>query len=255
MNRLDLAEQGERSFHAVDSLLSRVNPGRGRDKTLRQFEELCLHLHTLAAASLLVEGEPQVFHEELCRAASQWRRLLQYQHSHGWLPPPATRNMPLLGAVLAGHWELACEVAALSTTTWQHGEEYEDDASWAILLQECVLARGEGRSRIDGLLARLEQLGGEENELRCSWARSLLVSDAKALAEAFGGLLVLHEEEIETRARSMTASAEKLAPYRYLWFEGLALLRLWERAGLPIREAYFKYCPPLARVPMERPGS
>ncbi|MFY0526486.1 hypothetical protein ACN28I_26210 [Archangium gephyra] len=253
MMRLDLASQAERSAEVLPTLVGRIEPGRGRDRTLRQFETLCLHLHTLAAASLLVEGEPQVFHEELCRAAWQWRRLLQYQHSHGWRPPPASRNMPMLGAILAEHWELARQVAALSTTSWQEGEEYEDDACWAILLQELVLARADGRARMDVLLAKLEQLGGERNEHRCAWSRSLLAPDASARADAFAALLALHGEEIETRARSMTASAEKLAPYRYLWFEGLALLRLSARAGHPLPEGYYKYCPPLARVPMGRP--
>ncbi|WNG32197.1 hypothetical protein F0U60_00190 [Archangium minus] len=253
MIRLDLASQAERSADALSSLLGGIDSGRGRDRTLKQFEAVCLHLHTLAAAFLLVEGEPQAFHEELCRAAWQWRRLLRIQHSQGWLPPPASRNMPLLGAVLAGHWDLARDVAALSTTTWQQGEEYEDDACWAILLQEVVLARADGPSRIDALLAKLEQLGGEQNEHRCAWVRSLSALNASSLADSFVALHAIHGEQIERRVLSMTASAEKLAPYRYLWFEGLALLSLSARAGLPVREGYFKYCPPLARVPMERP--
>ena len=38
--------------------------------------------------------------------------------------------------------------------------------------------------------------------------------------------------------------------YRFIWFEGLALLRLAERAGLKVEEPLL-YCPPLARVPMK----
>jgi hypothetical protein len=251
MIRLDMASQGETALQALSSMLPGIVPGPNRDNSLRQFEQLCLHLHTVATASLLVSGEPLAFYKELCHAAWQWCRLLQHQRQHGWVPPCASRNKPLLGALLAGRWDLAHHVASLSTTLWQEGEEYEDDACWAIFLQELVLTRTIEHSRVDPLLAKLDELGGEQNEARCTWAQGLLALDAEALANAFTMLLTIHSEHIESHVRAMTASESKLAPYRYLWFEGLALLRLQERVGIPAREAYYKYCLPLARVPMQ----
>ena len=39
------------------------------------------------------------------------------------------------------------------------------------------------------------------------------------------------------------------APHRFLWLEGLALLRLGEQAGLHV-EGELRFCPRLARVRM-----
>ncbi|MFP2931572.1 hypothetical protein ACLESO_41585 [Pyxidicoccus sp. 3LG] len=61
-------------------------------------------------------------------AASQRLRFLQHQHAQQWEPPPASRNASFLGAVLAGHWELAQRLAERTTDRWRQGEEYEGDA-------------------------------------------------------------------------------------------------------------------------------
>ncbi|NMO13970.1 hypothetical protein HPC49_00315 [Pyxidicoccus fallax] len=256
MIHIDLVSLGQRAAETVPSLLRRIDlKGGDRDPTLRQFQELCLNLHTLAAASLLVDGEPRAFREELHNAASQWLRFLQHQHAQHWEPPPASRNTAFLGAVLAGHWELAQRLAELTTNQWRRGEEYEDDACWAILLHEFVLTQGRGNARIEALLARLDELGGTLNGDRVAWARALLEQKVGALSDAFSGLLQLHQEEIEERVLAVTASEVKLAPYRFLWFEGLALLRLGARAGIAIPDGYYPYCPPLARLPLERTGA
>lgn len=63
------------------------------------------------------------------------------------------------------------------------------------------------------------------------------------------GAALQYELVTEERARSFTTPATTFAPHRFLWLEGLALLRLGERAGLRV-EHELKYCPRLARVPM-----
>lgn len=249
MMRIDLVSLGQRAAETVPSLLRRIDLKGDREPTLRKFEELCLGLHTLAAASLLVEGEPRAFREELHNAASQWLRFLQHQCARQWAPPPASRNTPFLGAVLANHWELARRLAELSTDRWRQGEEYEDDACWAIILQELVLTDGRGNPRIETLLARMEELGGELNGHRVAWTRALLAAEVGALSDAFSALLHLHQEDIEARVLAVTASEVKLAPYRFLWFEGLALLRLAASAGVALPDGYYPYCPPMARLP------
>ena len=43
---------------------------------------------------------------------------------------------------------------------------------------------------------------------------------------------------------------DHFAAHQYLWFEGLALLRLARKRGLDIPNVHYRYCPPLAQVPM-----
>ncbi|HYO52410.1 hypothetical protein [Archangium sp.] len=79
--------------------------------------------------------------------------------------------------------------------------------------------------------------------------RALLASDGSRFFAAFERVLQGHEIETEARAVGFGVSPDKFVAYRFIWFEGLALLRLAERAGLR-SDAPFLYCPPLARVAM-----
>ncbi|MCY1040753.1 hypothetical protein OV208_05405 [Corallococcus sp. bb12-1] len=253
--RIDLLSLCQRSEEAIPWLLSRLDLTGGRQETLQGFEGVSLHFHTLAAGALLVEGSPSRFREELHNAASHWLRFLKHQRARQWAAPAISRNKPLLGAILAGHWELAHQLAETSPDRWQEKEEYEDDACWAQILQQLVLTHGGRGPRLDTLLARLGVLGGELNEHRQSWVRGLLSREGLALNDSFSALCVLHQEDIERQVQALTASEPKLAPYRFLWFEGLALLRIWERTGLPGPCEAHPYCPPMARLPLENQGS
>jgi len=247
---IDFASLREDSAEAVSSLLEGLDPRIGREAFLQEVEALCLHFHILAVSTLLLDGDAQHFFLNLCRAAENWRRMLMHARAQGWPHPPATRNMPLLGAAAAGQWTLASEVAALSTCPWREGEEYEDDHCWALVLQELVQARQENPARIEALLVRMEALGGDAAESRLGMARGLLTGNQHAFLDAFTRALQERGEWLESRAHSFTTPVTKFAPHRYLWLEGLALLRLGERAGFKELGGYHRYCPPLARLPM-----
>jgi hypothetical protein len=62
--------------------------------------------------------------------------------------------------------------------------------------------------------------------------------------------VLVHGEDVEKRAKLFTTPVMRFAPRRAIWQKGLALLRLAERAGIAPWEAHFRYCPPLARLPM-----
>ncbi|MBJ6764554.1 hypothetical protein JGU66_27615 [Myxococcaceae bacterium JPH2] len=60
-----------------------------------------------------------------------------------------------------------------------------------------------------------------------------------------------YEAQTETRARSFATPVTSFAPHRFLWLEGLGLLRLAERVGLQLMDTEYRYCPRLSRVPMK----
>lgn len=243
---MNLSALRENSGDAVRQLLRDFDSSAGATELMQQVDALCLHLRTIAAATLLVDGNPQGFFLNLCRAAENWRRLLAHLRRHGLPRPASRRNLPLLGAVAAGHWELARGIAEASEHRWQPEEEYRSEYLAAQLLHALILEQHDTAAR---LLGELESSEEEASLGRAALAHALLQADAPGFAQAFERAVLLRSEQVEQQARLFTTPVTRFAPERFLWLEGLALLRLAERAGLPTHEAYHLYCPPLARVP------
>ncbi|WP_224363360.1 Imm49 family immunity protein [Hyalangium versicolor] len=223
-----------------------------RDTLLAQVQDIVHCLHLIGVATLLVDGNPQGFFLNLCRAAENGRRLLALLHSRQLTPPPASWNMPLLAALAAGNFPQADAIVSVSTTTWQHVEvrEYEDEFLWAVILQSLARAKPAPASTLEPLIARLEKVSKKEYGSRCALARAMLAQDADAFAQAFSATRLDYEIQTEKAAKEFGTPVTPFAPHRFLWLEGLALLRLAERAGLVLEDADYRYCPPLARVPM-----
>jgi len=237
----------------LEGLMDGFRPGADRDTLLAQVNDILLSLHTIAVATLLVDGNPQGFFLNLCRAAENGLRLLHLLRSRKLTPPPASWNLPLLAALAAGNFPQADAIAAASTTTWQHAEvrEYEDEFLWAVILQHLARQKPAPASTVEPLIARLEKANKKEYGSRCAVARALLAQSADDFAKAFAAARLEYEIRIEKEARAFGTPVTPFAPHRFLWLEGLALLRLAERAGLELEDADYRYCPPLARVPMK----
>jgi len=243
-----LAALREDSGRAIQQLVRQVAPTAERDALVRDVDALCLHFHIVAVATLLVDGNPQGFFLNLCRAAENWRRLLKHLHLKTLPLPPSRYTAPLLGADAAGAWGLARQVEELSETRWLPEEEYRTEHARAQLLHALV-ASGT-RDAVLPKLEALEALGGEEGADLVACTRALLGGDGAAFAEAFRHAVLVHGEDVEKRAKLFTTPVTRFAPRRAIWLEGLALLRLAERAGIAPWEEHFRYCPPLARLPM-----
>jgi hypothetical protein len=154
-----------------------------------------------------------------------------------------------LGAVAAGSWSLADGLLADAATSWQVGAEYEDDYAYAAVLHAVARRGGASAAELDRLLETLERAGAETYGTRLDLIRALAAGVEAPFVDAFADAHREQEVLTETRARSLTTPVTSFAPHRYIWLEGLALLRLAEHAGLRI-DREFLYCPPLARVPM-----
>ncbi|MFP2960101.1 hypothetical protein ACLEPN_20305 [Myxococcus sp. 1LA] len=244
----NLSALREDSGRAIVQLMRQVEPAASRERLVRTVDELCLHFHVVAVATLLVDGNPQGFFLNLCRAAENWRRLLTHCRLKQWALPASRYMEPLLGAVAAGHWSLARQVAELSEARWLPDEEYRSEHARAQLFQALV-----SPGTRDAVLPRVEALESLELETesdRAACARALLDGDPAAFSEAFRHAVLVHGEDIEKRAKLFTTPVTRFAPKRAIWLEGLALLRLSERADIASFDEHFQYCPPLARTPM-----
>lgn len=229
-------------------LLSGFDPEADRATLLSQGESILLNLHIIAVSTLLADGNAQGFFLNLCRMAENWRRLLVLLRARGEPPPSARRNTALLAAIAAGHTQLADALAQVSATARQE-DDYEDEYLWACILQELAYQHPSPDS-LERLLTRLEQVGAADYGNRSAVVRALLARDERAFAAAFEAARMDYALDTETRARTFGTPVTPFAPQRFLWLEGLALLRLAERSDISCTDTDFTYCPPLARVPM-----
>lgn len=232
----------------LSSLLDGFDSNASRDTLLEHGESIVLQLHLLATVTLLADGNAQGFFLNLCRMGENWRRLCVLLRARNLAPPSARRNTALLAVLSAGHFPLAAALAHTSATPRQE-DDYEDEYLWACVLQELSLPTC-SQDVVERLLADLEKVGVEEYGHRVEVARALLSRDARAFDAAFEVARLDYELETEKRARSFGTPVIAFAPHRFLWLEGLALLRLSERAGLARNDTDYRFCPPLARVPM-----
>lgn len=248
----DLAQLREDAAESLDILFedafAEVLEEGTEEEITGLVREACVHFHTLGVTNLLLDGNPQYLFYNLGCAAENWRRVLFHLRGRGSVLPPASDNMPLLGAVAAEYTELARELCRLSATQ-RSDDEYEDEFAWAHLLQELIVLP-------NGEVFPLEQLQRHERVLeesqpdRLELFRALLAADERRFVDTFTRVQQRHEMETEAQAGGFGNSPERFVAYRFIWFEGLALLRLAERRGLRVTESWV-YCPPLARVPMK----
>lgn len=234
----------------LGKLLQRFQPGAERDALLSQVDTIVRDLHLIAVATLLVDGNSQGFFLNLCRAAENWRRLLALLRSRQLAPPPATKTVPLLAALAAGHFELAGALASVPAAERLEGEEYEEEYLWASILRHLARPPPPAASTVKPLLTQLHKANKKEYGHRHDAVQALLAKDAEAFAKAFEQAQLDYELHTEKRAANFATPVTAFAPHRFLWLEGLALLRLAGRAGIAPEAADYKYCPPLARVPM-----
>lgn len=124
-------------------------------------------------------------------------------------------------------------MAAHSARQWQQGEEYEDDFSWTAVLYALVIQGRPEDSTLAERLDRLEVVGAETQAPKLAMVKALLAREGRDFHAAFEAAHAAYEEVTERHAKMNTLPRRGFLPHRYVWVEGLALLRLAERAGLP----------------------
>lgn len=247
---IDFAALRENAGDTVRGLIAHIDPEGDRDTLVEHVRELCRGFVNIAAATLLLEGRSQPFFLNLCRAAENWRRLLVHLERRALRPPPASWGItPLAGVIAAGHWSLAAKLAeSLPAERQTLDEEYAVEFAWTSTLGALVLHSERGVDP-DAQLDNLTRASRED-----CWpalARALVEASSPAFVSAFTDALAVHEARTEAQARRFTTREDHFAAHRYLWFEGLALLRLARKRGLDIPDVRYRYCPPLAQVPMK----
>lgn len=216
--------------------------------------EVSYKLRTLAILALLGKASSDGFVHSCTRAARTRRLYLRRLADAGI---DRTHHLvsgcyePTLDAIAAGDMTLVREIAELSPVDFRPPDEYEDDYCYAQLLQRlCFDPVPEGD--LQSLLDRFSAYLNGDNNPRLQVCEALAARDAGAFAEAFENFLAAFAEDIQKNiARGQLEDVHVLAQ-RHVSVEGLAMLRLAERRGIPTEREYL-FCPSLARVPASSP--
>ena len=150
-------------------------------------------------------------------------------------------------AVSAQYWDAAHEIATLSRMSHNPKREHEDDFSYvAFLMQRYFLgATPEAQTQ---LLDRWVEVLEGGLDARLDLCRALRDADAPAFETNIVMMSDQREADLLRRHKRGKLTDAELAWVLPVWPEGLALLRLAERDGLPLDGLVVPRVPPAIRV-------
>ena len=159
---------------------------------------------------------------------------------------------PTLDAIAAGDMTLVREIAELSPVDFRPPDEDGRRLLLCAAPAASVFLNPVPKGDLQPLLDRFSAyLNGDKNP-RLQVCEALAARDAGAFAEAFENFLAAFGEDIQKNmARGQLEDVHVLAQ-RHVSVEGLAMLRLADRRGIPTAREYL-FCPSLARVPASSP--
>lgn len=223
---------------------------RPPEETERILFHLSRYHRAAGIARLLTEANGPAFRASLTRSGEARRQLLEW--ATGAHRPfnrfTATGNHgPLCDALAAGADSLARDIARLSSDMLVKGYEYEEDFLYARLLGLLALDEDALPGRAGPLLDALERTLDGRDGPRLAMCQALLEPRQEDFDRALEALLSEHEFRQDARARTLNAMDEHSETERYVFVEGLALLRLARRRGLTVQPEH-PFLPGLARA-------
>ncbi|MCY1034029.1 Imm49 family immunity protein [Corallococcus sp. BB11-1] len=211
----------------------------------RKMMEFCQHLRLAGIGSLFLEGTS----EGLLLRLFQSGRAFGHYLTHAVDAPIRTSQCaPFFDAVAADDVEGATLVARHARRAWVQGEEYAEDFYFVELLMQHFFLGAEPH-QCEGLLARYEQALKGAEDARWGICKALLESDGKAFGESLSLFLSERADHFQRQVRKDRLAPELAVTVAHFCVEGLALVRLAERKGLPTEEDYL-HVPSIAREPL-----
>jgi hypothetical protein len=209
----------------------------------------------LAICHLLELLDTKEFRRNLLRSGHVRRYYLRMSLDQGNIDSKylaISRGEAFLDVLAAGDLQVARDIASLSRNHWNRSWEYEEDFCFRLLLHQLVLQTEP--AALHDSVARLERIYEGEPPARLAIARTLISRDAVGFEDALQALLEEERERIDHERVRVVDSKFLFWPRSFLCVEALALLRLAELAGMPVRQE-FPLCPKEALVPLAPVGS
>jgi len=211
-------------------------------------------LRAAAIISLLGKADSDTFFHNLIRSGrcrQKYLNRLREADRIGDHHQASGRVDPFLDAVAAEDFVTAREIVRLSPHEWLQGHEYEDDYCYAQIVHELISAQT-SITRMNFLFTRYEAALQGAPDARLDVTRAIAERDQPAFETAFEALLARRTLQIDAEKARNKIEEPSVVAERQVYIEGLAMLRIAGRLGLPTQGDYL-YCPSVARIAMQKP--
>jgi hypothetical protein len=214
----------------------------------RFYEDYFYAVRAHAILYLLLDKDSNSFHHDLNVVAYARRHLLNRYLRAGYADRYMCSGLAegFMDAIAASNFDLALDIALLSPSIWEHDYEYEDDFCYARFLHIYLIDSKAALSDMDVLLKQFEKVLQGTASARFDLCRAFSQKDNVLFTNAFNDLLIERKGELSnsaTLADEFVISALNTS----IFVEGLAILRLADRAGFTTEQEY-QGCPSLARL-------
>jgi Immunity protein 49 len=214
---------------------------QGRLARHQDIFQICTHFRRRGVASMLLEGTPEPYFVNAMQSATAFVMELRRTPDEVKV---TSFSRPLQDAVSIGDWEAAREIASLSRTTWNADYEYEDDFLYVRFWHHLLLDAP--TSDLEANLARFEEVLGAGADVRLDVCRALHARDEGGFESRLRDLLNDRKEKVDDLIGRGAITEETGSWVQHFALEGVALLKLAERAGLHPGLG-FLHCPDIAR--------
>lgn len=236
----------------LDALRAAALGGRPIEERGRLVLEVCTRLRRLGLVALLARGDVRAYAADLHASAQEYLRLLGQVRwdavgDRYWLC--ASRAHPFFDALAVEDWEGAGAIAAAAAPVRSPGDEFADD--FAFVRRVMAMAGPSSPDAEARLMAQLEAEAAESDP-RVGVCRALHEKDADGFEEALARLAREREAKVAARVHEVGVEGAWHATERFVYVEGLALVRVAARRGLTL-EGRYPGLPALALGPMPRP--
>jgi Immunity protein 49 len=196
--------------------------------------KLCDRFRQRGACTFLLTGDAEPFFVNEMQSAGAY---LAWLRGADEAEKGTSQARPFYDAAGCGFWECARSIALVSRTTWNQAREYEDDFLFMrFLMKHFFLGAGEGECR--ALVARHEKAAEGADEAHRNVCLAFLDRDASLFDRSLRELLQARADRVEAMVEREAIPEESWSWLRYFSVEGFALLKLADRAGLPVGKDY-----------------
>jgi hypothetical protein len=246
----DLEDCEESFSQLLEAAASQIRQGVDIDVSHCAIE---MSQRVLAICALLGQADVNLFIERLDRSGTARLRLLRLAHSGIRCEPrlaTASRSLGFFAALASGNLALATDLARMLPLAHDPAWEYEDDFLFVEFLKQSVLGLSSGVPRPAGVvpvLRRWEDVLEGRPSSRHAVCVAIAAQDPDAFAPAFAAFLDGRAEEMDEYSKAVNFDPQVYAAEGNVYIEGLAMIEIAARSGLPLENEY-RMLPSAARL-------
>jgi hypothetical protein len=226
-----LADFIENAEYGLEILIPAATRGELDGKGIHK---LCDRFRQRGACSFLLTGDPQPFFVNAMQSAGAYLAWLRRADE---AQKVTSQARPFYDAAGCGFWECARGVAQASRTTWNRPREYEDDFLFMLFLMKHFFLGAEV-DECRAIIARHEQAAEGADEAHRNVCLAFLERDAALFDRSLREVLQARADRAEAMVEREAIPEESWSWLRYFSLEGFALLKLADRARLPVERDY-----------------